>query len=332
MTAVYNEKDPLTDNANKRYCVFPIKYPILHEFYKMAVASFWTVEEVDMSKDRQDYERLTKNEQHFLKTTLGFFAASDGIIMENLNLNFSDEIVAPEARQFYAIQQAMESIHGEMYSLLIHTLINDPKERQQLFSSIESHTMTKKKAQWAQSWMSRDKPLNERMLAFACVEGIHFSASFACVFWIKRKGIMPGLTFSNELISRDEGLHRDFALVILQTLQEKVPETTAHDIVRSAVDVECLFVSDVLKEPLLGINKEMMIVYVQYIADHLLLSLGMRPLYNITHNPFGWMEQISLQGKTNFFEKRVGEYQKANVMSHLRGGTETSTFTTDAEF
>jgi ribonucleoside-diphosphate reductase subunit M2 len=297
----------------------------------MAVASFWTVEEVDMSKDREDFSRLSIDEQHFLKTTLGFFAASDGIVMENVSLNFGDEIVIPEARQFYAIQQAMESIHGEMYSLLIDTIITDPKERQELFTSIETHVMTKEKAKWAQSWMSREKSLNERMLAFACVEGIHFSASFACIYWIKRKGIMPGLTFSNELIARDEGLHRDFAITILKTLQDQVPETVAHTIVKSAVDVECVFVKDVLKQPLLGINKDMMISYVQFVADHLLITLGMSPLYK-TQNPFPWMESISLQGKTNFFEKRVGDYQKANVMDSLRTSTTTMTFDTTIDF
>ena len=306
--------EPLTDPSNKRYCVFPIQYHKLFKFYKMAIASFWTVEEVDLSKDRDDFEALTVDEQHFIKTTLGFFAASDGIVMENLSMNFGDEIVIPEARQFYAIQQAMESIHGEMYSLLIDTIIASPTERQYLFNSIESHVMTKEKAGWAKSWMSREKPLSERMLAFACVEGIHFSASFACIYWIKRKGIMPGLTFSNELIARDEGMHRDFAVTILNTLQDKVSVKTAHSIVRSAVDVEVMFVYDVLKEPLLGMNKEMMVTYVEFVADHLLGTLGLPLLYHKS-NPFPWMELISLQGKTNFFEKRVGEYQKAGVMS-----------------
>jgi ribonucleoside-diphosphate reductase subunit M2 len=315
--------DPLVDVSKKRYCVFPILYEKLFKFYKMAVASFWTVEEVDLSKDRRDFETLTFDEQHFVKTTLGFFAASDGIIMENLSLNFSDEIVVPEVRQFYAIQQAMESIHGEMYSLLIDTIIESPIERQKLFTSIETHDMTKRKAIWAKSWMSRDRPLNERMLAFACVEGIHFSASFACIYWIKRKGIMPGLTFSNELIARDEGLHRDFAIEILKTLQDQVSVEIAHKIVKSAVEVECLFVRNALKQSLLGINMNLMIIYVEFVANHLLGSLGMPKLYlapdtkSFQENPFPWMESISLQGKTNFFEKRVGDYQKANVMNSL---------------
>ena len=305
--------DPLLNLDNKRYCLYPVEYQKLFSFYKEAVSCFWTVEEVDLSEDREHFEKLTLAEQRFVELTLGFFASSDGIVMENLGTNFATEVVIPEARQFYAIQSGMEAIHGEMYSLLINTIILSAEKKAELFASIQTHPATARKASWALDWMRPERDIRERLLAFACVEGIHFSSSFACLFWLKKKGIMPGLTFSNELISRDEGLHRDFALELLKTFETPLDISVIREMVRSAVEVEWIFVESVLHEPLLGMNALLMKDYVSFVADHLLCTLGLDKMYKV-ENPFKWMEVISMQGKTNFFERRVGEYQKAVVL------------------
>ena len=305
--------DPLIDPSQKRYCLYPIRYQHLFDQYKESIQCFWTVDEVDLSVDREHFEQLTPDERRFVELTLGFFASSDGIVMENLATNFCTEIVLPEARQFYAIQSAMEAIHTEMYSLLINTIILSPEKKEALFDSIATHPATAQKAVWAAHWMRPERDIRERLLAFACVEGIHFSASFACLFWLKKKGIMPGLTFSNELISRDEGLHRDFALSLLQTFQKPLETAVIHQIVRSAVEVECQFVDSVLHTPLMGMNAGLMKQYVTVVADHLLHTLGTEKLFHAT-NPFEWMDLIAIQGKTNFFERRVGDYQKAPVV------------------
>lgn len=301
--------DPILDPSLARYTTFPIRYPDLWALYKNAIASFWTVEEIDLAADLKDWDRLTSNEQHFIKTVLAFFAASDGIVFENLDMNFTQDVQIPEARSFYAYQGFNESIHGETYSLMIDKLVRDPNEKAQLFRAIETVPAVQKKAQWAMNWMTRERPFAERLAAFACVEGIFFSGSFCAIFWLKKRGLMPGLSFSNELISRDEGLHQEFAVQMFGHLRSKPVQSVIHDIVRSAVDIEKEFIVDALPCRLIGMDADQMSRYIEFVADRLLRQLGVAPLWNST-NPFDWMETISLEGKTNFFEKRVGDYSK----------------------
>merc|ERR1719181_1592669 len=268
---------------------------------------------------------------HFISHVLAFFAASDGIVLENLAGCFMSEVQVPEARAFYGFQIAIENIHSEMYSLLLETYIRDTEQKMNLFRAIETVPCVKKKADWALKWINQTDSFAERIVAFACVEGIFFSGSFCAIYWLKKRGLMPGLTFSNELISRDEGLHCDFACLLYKMLKNKLPEWHVHDIIRDAVDIECEFVSDALPCNLIGMNKDMMSQYIDFVADRLLVSLGYEKVYN-TQNPFEFMELISLQGKTNFFERRVGEYQKKGVMASLDGGAETSAFALDEDF
>merc|ERR1712070_363095 len=326
------ESDPLLMDNPRRWVMFPIQYPEVWEMYKKHEASFWTAEEIDLSQDTRDWEKLTDGERHFTKHVLAFFAASDGIVLENLGLNFSNEVQCSEARAFYGFQMAMENIHSETYSLLIDQYIKDPKEKMQLFHAIETIPAIEKKAKWACGWMSTEKSFYERIVGFACVEGILFSGSFCAIYWLKKRGLMPGLTFSNELISRDEGLHCDFACLIYKLLKHKLDDEMVHDIIRGAVAAEKEFICDALPCALIGMNATQMIEYIQFVADRLLTALGHSKLYN-TANPFDWMELISLQGKTNFFEKRVGEYQKKGVMASLDGGAaEKSSFALDEDF
>merc|ERR1712159_964200 len=306
--------EPLLDENDQRFTMFPIKYPAVWEMYKKAEASFWTAEEVDLSDDMKHWEGLTKDEKHFITHVIAFFAASDGIVLENLGIRFMGEVQIPEARAFYGFQIAIENIHSEMYSLLIDQYVKDPK----------------KKAHWALKWIDSSESYGERLLAFACIEGIFFSGSFCSIYWLKKRGLMPGLTFSNELISRDEGLHRDFACLLFQMLNNKPSEDVVRKIVTEAVEIEKEFVCDSLPCALVGMNAGMMSDYIEYVADHLFSSLGMAKEYN-TANPFDWMELISLQGKTNFFEKRVGEYQKAGVMNSIGGGG-VDAFSLDEDF
>merc|ERR1712083_574021 len=304
-----------------------IQYPALFEMYKKHEASFWTAEEIDLAQDAKDWDTLTDNEQHFVKHVLAFFAASDGIVLENLSGRFSCEIQLPEARAFYGFQMAMENIHSETYSLLIDQYIRDPTEKDKVFRAIDTMPAVREKAQWAVQWMNGEDDFATRLLAFAAVEGIFFSGSFCAIFWLKKRGLMPGLTFSNELISRDEGLHTDFACLLYKRIQKKLSEETVHKIIRDAVDCEKRFVTDALPVKLIGMNAEMMKSYIEFVADRLLHALGVSKIWN-TPNPFDWMEMISLQGKTNFFEKRVGEYQKANVMADA----ESNAFGLDFDF
>merc|ERR1712099_106772 len=298
--------------------------------YKKHEASFWTAEEIDLSQDNKDWEKLTTAEQHFIKHILAFFAASDGIVLENLSGQFSVEVQIPEARAFYGFQIAMENIHSETYSLLIEQYIREPAEKDQIFNAIETMPAVRDKAQWAIQWMQKENSFAERIIAFAAVEGILFSGSFCAIYWLKKRGLMPGLTFSNELISRDEGLHAEFACLLYGMLQHKLPEDVVHDIVRSAVGVERKFICEALSCDLIGMNSELMTRYIEFAADRLLTALGHSKLFGVT-NPFDWMELISLQGKTNFFEKRVGEYQKAGVMA-AAGGESNHGFSLDADF
>ena len=287
--------------------------------YKKAEASFWTAEEVDLSKDLHDWnDRLNVDERYFISHVLAFFAASDGIVNENLVERFSGEVQIPEARCFYGFQIMMENIHSEMYSLLIDTYIKEPKQRQYLFDAIDTIPCIRKKADWALRWIAdKESTFAQRLVAFAAVEGIFFSGSFASVFWLKKRGLMPGLTFSNELISRDEGLHTDFACLLFSHLNNRPSKQAVEDIITQAVVIEQEFLTDALPCALLGMNSNLMKQYIEFVADRLLVALGNNKFYNVT-NPFDFMDNISLAGKTNFFEKRVGDYQKAGVMASTK--------------
>jgi ribonucleoside-diphosphate reductase beta chain len=327
------EKDEviLRENPN-RFVLFPIEHDDIWEMYKKHEASFWTAEEIDLSQDYKDWESMSDNEQHFLKTVIAFFAASDGIVLENLANRFLKEVQLPEARCFYGFQLAMENIHSETYSLLIDTYIRDSKEKTRLFNAMEEIQTIKDKAQWAMKWIEGDVSFASRLVAFASVEGIFFSGSFCSIFWLKKRGKMPGLTFSNELISRDEGLHCDFACLLYTQLKHKLTQEQVEVIVKDAVTIEKGFVTDALPVELIGMNSKLMSIYIEFCADRLMVALGHEKIYNAT-NPFEWMEMISLQGKTNFFEKRVGEYQKAGVMANNEeDGDVNNCFTMDAEF
>lgn len=324
------QEEPLLKDNPRRFVVFPIQYHDIWQMYKKAEASFWTAEEVDLSKDLVHWERLKDEERHFISHVLAFFAASDGIVNENLVENFSKEVQATEARCFYGFQIAMENIHSEMYSLLIDTYIKDPTERDYLFNAIETMPCVKKKADWAIKWINeKNADYAERVVAFAAVEGIFFSGSFAAIFWLKKRGIMPGLTFSNELISRDEGLHCDFACLMYNHLINKPTQERVYEIIKDAVQIEQEFLTEALPCNLIGMNCTLMKQYIEFVADRLLVELNCEKVYNV-ENPFDFMEQISLEGKTNFFEKRVGEYQKMGVMSG--GSGESHSFTLDADF
>jgi ribonucleoside-diphosphate reductase beta chain len=316
----------LRENPN-RFVLFPIQHDEIWTMYKEAVASFWTAEEIDLHQDLTDWERLNDGERHFVKHVLAFFAASDGIVNENLVLNFMREVQIPEARCFYGFQVAIENIPAEVYSLLIDTYIKEEKEKSFLFNAIETLDCVKKKAGWAMRWIDNAPTFAHRLIAFAAVEGIFFSGSFCSIFWLKKRGLMPGLAFSNELISRDEGLHCDFACLLYSMLEEKLDKAEVQGIITEAVEFEKEFVSDALPVSLIGMNAEMMCEYIEFVADRLLNSLGNDTVYG-TANPFPWMELISLQGKTNFFEKRVSDYAKAGVMTDR----ENQVFSLDEDF
>ena len=298
----------LLSEENKRYVIFPIKHDDIWKMYKQAEANFWTTEELDLSKDMKDYESLTDNEQYFIKNVLAFFAASDGIVNENLVERFCNDVKVLEAKFFYGFQIAMENIHSETYSLLIDTYVKDIEEKSRLLNAIDTIPSVKKKADWSLKWIN-DKSANfgTRVIAFAAVEGIFFSGSFCSIFWLKKRGLMPGLCHSNELISRDEGLHTEFAVLMYSMLQNKPSKETVISIIKEAVDLEIEFITESLPCNLIGMNMKLMTQYIQYVADRLLLMLGIEKQYSV-QNPFDWMEMISIQGKTNFFEKRVGEY------------------------
>lgn len=323
----YSSEPILAENPD-RFVLFPIKHATIWEWYKKSVASFWTVEEVDLSQDMNDWEnKLTDNDRKFIKHVLAFFAASDGIVNENLVLNFMREVQIPEARCFYGFQVAIENIHAEMYSLLIDTYIKEPKEKDFLFNALQNLECVSKKGQWALRWIENSPTFAHRLIAFAAVEGIFFSGSFCSIYWLKKRGLMPGLTFSNELISRDEGMHCDFACLLYSMLENKLEPSEVHAIITEAVEYEKEFVTDALPVSLIGMNAEMMGQYIEFVADRLLMSLGCEKAYG-TANPFSWMDMISIQGKTNFFEKRVGDYAKAGVMTKR----EEQVFSTEADF
>lgn len=311
--------EPLLQENPQRFVLFPIKYHEIWQMYKKAEASFWTAEEIDLSKDIHDWnKRLNNDERFFISHVLAFFAASDGIVNENLVERFSGEVQVPEARCFYGFQIMMENIHSETYSLLIDTYISEPKQRTYLLNAIDNIPCVRKKADWALRWISdKNSTFASRLVAFAAVEGIFFSGSFASIFWLKKRGLMPGLTFSNELISRDEGMHTDFACLLFSHIKSRPSPKAVEAIITEAVTIEQEFLTDALPVALLGMNSKLMCQYIEFVADRLLLALGNQKYYNAT-NPFDFMENISLAGKTNFFEKRVGDYQKAGVMASTK--------------
>ena len=315
------QTDPILTQSNSRFVLLPIQYQEIWEMYKKAVASFWVAEEIDLSQDLIDWEKLTPNEKHFISHVLAFFSSSDGIVNENLALRFYNDVQIPEARCFYGFQIAMENIHAETYALLIDTYIKNKTEKDYLLNAMETVPCVMKKAHWAMKWIySKETTFATRLLAFAAVEGIFFSGSFCAIFWLKKRGLMPGLTFSNELISRDEGLHTDFACLLYNMLQTKLSHDQVLKLVVEAVEIEKEFITEALKISLIGMNAEMMKQYIEFITNRLLRQLGLPNHYKTeaggpVENPFEWMELISLEGKTNFFEKKVAEYQKAGVMS-----------------
>jgi len=319
--------EPILEENKDRFVLFPITHQSIWEMYKKAEASFWTAEEIDLSADIVDWDtKLNDDEKHFIKHVLAFFAASDGIVNENLAINFMKEVQYPEARCFYGFQVMIENIHSEAYSLLIDSYIKDAAEKHILFHAIDTVPCVKEKAEWALRWISHGS-FAERLIAFAAVEGIFFSGSFCSIFWLKKRGLMPGLSFANELISRDEGLHCDFACLLYSQLRYPLPVATVQQIILSAVDIERAFVKDALPVRLIGMNADLMCQYIEFVADRLLVALGSPKIFNAT-NPFDFMNLISIPGKTNFFERRVSEYQKAGVMS----SKETAAFLTTEDF
>jgi ribonucleoside-diphosphate reductase beta chain len=323
-----NFVEPILQENPTRFTLFPIMKPKLYQKYKNHVSVFWTPEEIDLAKDMKDWVKLNSNEQMFIKNILGFFAGSDGIIQENLAARFMNEIQLAEARQFYSVQLMMEAIHSETYSLLIDTYVDDKEEKAKLFKAIETIPCVKQKAEWAQKWIeSREENFATRLVAFAIVEGIFFSGSFCAIYWLKERGLMPGLTTSNEFIARDEGLHTDFACALYEEIERKLPKAKVHKIIREAVKIEKQFITESLPCHLVGMNDKLMADYIEFVADRLSTQLGCGKIYN-TQNPFDFMERISLEGKDNFFEKRVTSYAKAGVGKKQ----EEMSFSLDADF
>jgi len=320
--------EPILKENPNRFTLFPIMKPKLFQKYKNHVAVFWTPEEIDLGKDLKDWVKLNANEQHFIKNVLAFFAGSDGIIQENIAARFMNEVQLSEARQFYSVQLMMEAIHSETYSLLIDTYIEDKSEKMHLFQAIQTISCVKKKAEWAQKWISStDENFATRLVAFSVVEGIFFSGSFCAIYWLKERGLMPGLTTSNEFIARDEGLHTDFACALYEEIENKLPKAKVHKIIREAVKIEKEFITESLPCHLVGMNNKLMAEYIEFVADRLSSQLGYGKIYS-TMNPFDFMERISLEGKDNFFEKRVTSYAKSGV-----GKTATEmSFALDADF
>ena len=320
------ENELLLRENKDRFVILPINYPKIWEMYKKHEASFWTAEEIDLGDDMKDWNAMNDGERHFISHILAFFAASDGIVNENLAVNFMSEVQLPEARCFYGFQIMMENIHSETYALLIDTYIKDAAEKHRLFHAIETVPCVKKKGEWALRWIENGS-FAERLVAFAAVEGIFFSGSFCSIFWLKKRGLMPGLTFSNELISRDEGMHCEFACLLYKMLSNKLTKEQVTKIIADAVEIEKEFITDALPVALIGMNAKLMSQYIEFVADRWLVELGYEKLYNAA-NPFDFMEMISLQGKTNFFEKRVGDYQKSGVLN----SQESKSFSLDEDF
>lgn len=319
--------EPILKENPNRFVIFPVKYHDMWAQYKKAVASFWTAEEIDLSKDLEQWEKLTDNERYFIKNILAFFAGSDGIVNENLVQNFMDEVQVAEAKCFYGFQIAIENIHSEVYSLLLDTYVKDIEEKDKMFKAIYTIPCVQKKAEWALRWIDSKNSYAERLVAFAAIEGIFFSGSFCAIFWLKKRGLMPGLTFSNELISRDEGMHTDFACLLYSHLENKLTDEKVHEIYNDAVRIEKEFITQSLPCDLIGMNSRLMSRYIEFVCDRLLVQLGHTKIFN-TSNPFDFMDMISMEQKTNFFESRVSSYSLANVGKTV----EDSQFSLEADF
>ena len=312
-TTYMNENEELLVESKNSYVIYPIKYDEIWKMYKLALSSFWTAEEIDLGKDMDDWNKLTENEKYFIKQVLAFFAGSDGIVNENLSSRFMNDVAIPEAKCFYGFQIAIENIHSEVYSLLIDTYVKNQQEKTKLLNAIYTIPCIKKKAEWAFKWItSKTDSFAHRLVAFAIVEGIFFSGAFCSIFWLKERGLMPGLTFSNELISRDEGLHTEFAVLLYSMLKNKLTQEEIHSIIKEAVDIENEFITESIPCHMLGMNADLMTQYIKYVADRLVVQLDYDKVYNVS-NPFDFMERIGLNTKSNFFEGRVGEYSRANV-------------------
>jgi ribonucleoside-diphosphate reductase subunit M2 len=306
------QNEPLLAPDDNRFVMFPIKYQDIWEMYKKQVDCFWRPEEIDLTKDLTNWESLQQDERFFISMILAFFAASDGIVLENLASRFMNDVQVSEARAFYGFQIAMENIHSHTYSLLIETYIKNKEEKSKLFNAIENFPCIKKKSDWAQKWINDNRSsFATRLVAFACIEGIFFSGAFCSIYWLKKRGLMPGLTFSNELISRDEALHCEFAILLYSKLVKKVDKNRLYEIIKEAVEIETEFICDALPCRLIGMNSELMSQYIQFVADRLCVQLGYKKIYNVA-NPFSFMELISLEGKTNMFERKIAEYSLAN--------------------
>jgi len=305
--------ESILKKTNDRFVIFPIQYKDIWDLYKNALSTFWTVEEINLSKDKEDWAKLNENEKYFIKNILAFFASSDGVVMENLVERFMNDIQISEARSFYSYQIFNENIHSETYSLLIDTYIDDQEDKNELLNAIDNHPIVKLKADWAIKWIAdKQSSFAKRLIAFAVVEGIFFSGSFCAIYWLKKRGLMAGLTFSNELISRDEGIHTDFACLLYSKLENKLPLIEFNNIIKEAVEIEIQFITRSLPCKLIGMNSDLMSEYIKFVADRLCAQLGYGKIYNVG-NPFDFMELISLRPKSNFFEVRVGEYQKGDA-------------------
>ncbi len=324
-----SSKEPILEENNERFTLFPIKYQDVWNLYKKAEASFWTAEEIDLSKDRNDWLTLSSNEQFFIKNILGFFAGADGIVNENLIFNFASEVQIPEARCFYGFQIAIENIHSEVYSTLIDKFIEDKDEKDKIFNAINTIPCVSKKADWALKWFDNKKSFAERLVAFATVEGLFFSGSFCAIFWLKKRGLMPGLTFSNELISKHEGLHTDFAVCLYKLLNNKLSSEVIYEIIKDAVSIEKEFINESIPCAMIGMNSELMSQYIEYVADRIVYQLGYEKIYN-SENPFEFMQLISMENKTNFFEKRVGEYSLSSI--NIEGDNDDKDINFSVEF
>lgn len=311
MSRDFNE--PLLTESKNRHVMFPVEYPDIFEMYKKHVSIFWTADELNFQQDLLDLEKLTPNEKYFINHVLAFFAASDGIVSENLGQRFSNDVPKAEVRAFYAFQNAMEQIHSESYSLLIDSYVKDPVEKNDLFNAVTKFPAIKEKSDWCLKWIADTlAPFSQRLVAFAIVEGVFFSASFCAIFWMRERGLLPGLSFANQLISRDEGLHTQFACLLYSKLNNKLDESVIHQMFKEAVDIEMHFITESIPCAMIGMNSELMKEYIKFVADYTIMMLGYTPLYN-SQNPFAFMEFASLEGKTNFFEKRVSEYSKAVI-------------------
>lgn len=313
-------------NTNK-YCLFPIRNDKIYQAYKTQEAAFWVAEEIDLSSDAEDFLKMSENEQHFIKHVLAFFAQSDGIVGENLAMRFYNDVELPEARLFYGFQLAMEGIHSEVYSLLIDTYVKQSEEKDKLFNAIENIPCVKDKADWALKWIDSEESFTKRLVAFAIVEGLFFSGAFCSIFWLRKRGLMPGLALANDLIARDEGMHCEFAVLLYKELGLSLDQQTIHQMVSEAMEIEKQFITESLPAALIGMNNKLMSQYLEYVADRLLKRFGFEPIWN-SENPFDFMKLLDVEGKTNFFEKRVSEYQKANVL----GDKDLKTLSFDSDF